>query len=107
MMKSFACFLVVLCFVSFATETIGQQTQVEPRSTPEIQIDKKADELMHRMSDLLGKAKNISFRTKGTEERIRLSGKKVAVQVTREVVIRRPDGAWMHIVGQASDGTRD
>ena len=95
--------------VAFAMHTFAQQTQTqeEARTTPEIQIDKKADQLMHSMSDLLANAKNISFRTKGTEEKIRPSGKKVAVQVTREVILHRPDGYWLHMVAQAPDGTRD
>jgi hypothetical protein len=106
-MKKIAFLFAIFFLISFAVHAQQTQTQGEARSTPEIQIDKKADELMHRMSDLLANAKEISFRTKGTEEKVRSSGKKVAVQVTREVTLRRPDGYWMHIVTQAPDRSRD
>jgi len=108
-MKRFISTFFILCMYGSAATAIGQQTQTQeqPRTRPEIQIDKKADELMHRMSDLLSKATNISFQTKGTEEKIRPSGEKVAVQVTREVLMHRPDGAWMHVVAQAPDRSRD
>ena len=106
-MKRFAFSFVFLFLIAFAYQAHAQQTQTqEQRTTPLIQIDKKADELMHKMSDLLANAKDISFRTKGTEEKIK-SGKKVPVQVTREVVMHRPDGAWMHFTSQASDRNRD
>jgi hypothetical protein len=106
-MKRLILFLFILCAVTFAIQASAQQTQEQPRTTPEIQIDKKADDLMHRMSDLLANAKDISFRTKGTEEKIGADGKKVAVPVTRELILRRPDRAWIHIVAQAPDRTRD
>jgi hypothetical protein len=110
MMRTCFLLLLFLCAASFVFGSDEQQTQTKPTQTqtmPIIQIDKKADQLLHRMSDLLGSANNITFHTKELHDRVRPSGKIVQVNVTREVAVRRPDGIWMHANTQAPDQSRE
>ena len=100
-MKKFAFLLAFLCGISLA---FAEQTQTAPIKPG---IDKKTDQLLHKMSDLLASAKNFTFRTKEVHDKIRPSGEKVKAQVTREVAVRRPDGIWMHLDIKAPDKSRE
>ncbi len=100
-MKRMPYFLIAILFAAFGIAFGAEQT------APAKTVDDKADQLLHKMSDLMANAKSFTFRTKEIHDRIRPSGKKVEVQVSRESAVRRPDGAWMHAITQASDQSRE
>jgi hypothetical protein len=63
-------------------------------------IDAKADQLLHSMSDLLGKANAFSFTTSETHDRHKRSGKTGKVSFSRELMLKRPDGLWIKATGE-------
>jgi hypothetical protein len=99
-MRRLTILLTFFCAVLLAIVSDAQQTE------PAKKIDERSDELMHQMSDLLAKAKSFTLRTKELHDRIRSSGKKVQVNVSREIAVRRPDGIWIRATTQAPDQSR-
>src|SRR5687767_11761156 len=105
MMKGLTFILTFLCATALVISGGAQQTQ--PQTMATAKMDKKSDQLLHSMSNLLGNAKNFTFHTKETHDRVQPTGKIVQVSVQREVAVRRPDGIWMHAVTQAKDQSRE
>ena len=62
----------------------------------------RGDELLRKMSDTLKAAPALSFKVVESHERIRRTGGKQPVTLTREMVVRRPDRLSVHTSG--SDG---
>ena len=98
---------VWIAFLTFSIANAAEPTKKSTEPTKAPVVDKKAEELLKKMSDLLANSQNFTFRTKGVEERVRRNGKKVAVEITRDVAVRRPDGVWVHATGKAPDKSRD
>jgi hypothetical protein len=105
MMNRLTFFLTFLFAALFVVSGNAQQTQSQPM--PTLKMDKKSDQLLRSMSNLLGAAKSFTFNTKEMHDRVRPTGKIVQVSVQRKVAVRRPDGIWMHAVTQASDQSRE
>jgi hypothetical protein len=97
----FSLFPFVLLVVVLGVTMAAEQTKKSNK------VDKKADQLLRQMSDVLANAKTFTFRTKGVEERVRADGTKVAAEVQREVVVRRPNGVWVHASVKAPDQSRE
>jgi len=100
MIKKIHLLIALLFAISSGIAISAEQT------APAQTVDEKADQLMHKMSDLMAHSKSFTFKTKERHDRIRPSGKKVQVEVSRETSVRRPDGVWMHAITQAPDLSR-
>ncbi|HSE43020.1 MAG TPA: DUF2092 domain-containing protein [Acidobacteriota bacterium] len=110
MMKQFIFLLLfALALQGLAGAQQTAPTQTEPTQTMPTgpQVDEKADQLLHKMSDFLAGEKTFTFRTKEVHDKVRSSGKIVQAQVTREVAVRRPDGVSMHVISKAPDKNRE
>ncbi|MBN1346421.1 MAG: DUF2092 domain-containing protein [Phycisphaerae bacterium] len=66
-------------------------------------IDPKADEALHRMSDLLAAAKQFSFEAHVMFDDVLDSGQKIQFSSLRKIKIRRPNKATSDVVGDADN----
>ena len=78
--------LIVLC--------VGLLANAENKN-----IDPKADELLHKMSDTLANVSSFSVSTSETHDRHKRSGKTGQLNFSRQIILQRPGGLWMHAVG--------
>jgi hypothetical protein len=60
---------------------------------------KKGDALLKEMSQKLSAAQSFSFSTAEFHDRLRPSGQRVKFNVTRDVLVRRPNGFWTKYKG--------
>ncbi|HEY7160806.1 MAG TPA: DUF2092 domain-containing protein [Acidobacteriota bacterium] len=60
---------------------------------------KKGDALLKEMSQKLAAARLFSFSTTEFHDRLRPTGKRVQINVTRDVLVRRPNGFWTKYKG--------
>jgi hypothetical protein len=59
----------------------------------------KGDALLKSMSRKLADAKSIIFSTSEFHDRVKPNGEKVQINVTRDVIVRRPNGFWTKYKG--------
>lgn len=66
-------------------------------------MDPAAAERVKQMSDALTAAKTFRFTTDENRDHIDKDGKRTTQHLTREMVVRRPDGVWFHRVKDGKD----
>jgi hypothetical protein len=81
-------FVLVSAFLAFISFAFPQAAKKE-----------SGDEILKKMSDKLSSAKTFSFSTTEVLTRVRLSGKKEDVQLSREALVRRPNGIRYNFQG--------
>ena len=82
--------LVVVFFVSISICNVVLSQNVDPA---------KGELLLKAMSRKLADAKSFSFGTIEFHDRFKPNGEKVQINVTRDVIVRRPDGFWTKYSG--------
>jgi len=92
---------VIATTLLFAVACTGSEP---PREAAATGVDPKADRLLHATSDLLGSSKSFTFTATEVRDRIRRSGQKEQVQLTKTVSLRRPDRMHLKIVGPNRTG---
>jgi hypothetical protein len=80
--------ILVVCFIAFCNLAISQNT--DPA---------QGEKLLKMMSRKLADAKLFTFSTSEFHDRFKPSGQKVQLTVTRDVIVRRPDGFWTKYKG--------
>ena len=64
----------------------------------------RGKEIVRSMSDQLAGAQTFSFKTDEVHQRSASDGTLKERRFSRETIIRRPDGAWFHMIGPDRDG---
>ena len=81
---------VLIFFVSISICNVVVSQNVDPA---------KGELLLKAMSRKLADAKSFSFSTTEFHDRFKPSGEKVQINVTRDVIVRRPNGFWTKYTG--------
>jgi hypothetical protein len=95
---------LILFFIFFTFENTNvnaQQTQPAPG------IDPKADELLRKMSDLLSTSKTFTFRAFEEQEKFDSKGEKITIRLSREAIVKRPNGFWERATGTENEKPTD
>ena len=93
---AFASLLLLSAAACSRTET--------PTSSAHTGVDAKADDLLHKMSDLLASSDSLTFTTSEEHDHLRRTGELKHLHQTKEVSIHRPSALHLKIAGGERDG---
>lgn len=80
--------ILVVSFIAFCNLAVSQNVD-----------SAKGEVLLKAMSRKLADAKSFSFSTSEFHDRIKPNGQKVQINVSRDVIVRRPNGFWTKYSG--------
>ena len=92
--RPFAWIAVIVTFCAVATAAASVERKLDPN----------ADALIRRMSTALAASQAFSFHATDFLERKRADGTTKSRTLSRDVLVRRPDGVRMEIRGEGADG---
>jgi hypothetical protein len=95
--------IAVAAVVCSAQGLSPSPASAQPKGNEAAAVSPEADQLLHRMSDFLGKQREFSVKVDGTTEEILRSGEKAQVHATGMVHVRRPN--QLRIDKQGDDGS--
>src|SRR4051812_22550848 len=72
---------------------------------PDVRIDPRADEQMHKMSDYLSHLKAFRFHASSSEDRVSTEGQKVQLLADQDVAVKRPNKLRTDRVDPRMDAT--